>query len=128
MSAPAVLAADAQLAAQQAERRRQGAKKAVVTRQRRTAKKVYEPAKHLIDKDPIGPRTKCAICGRGLADRQSIERGIGSECWGDVLDSIAAIKLERVAAPPAKSKTSASKDDVRQYGDVFLPCRLRASQ
>jgi hypothetical protein len=92
----AVLAADAR----RHDRRSQAAKKAVATRQRRTAKRVYEVARRItLNGDPIGPRNNCVICGRGLGDGQSIERGIGSECWQGVLDTIAAFKCETVVTP-----------------------------
>jgi hypothetical protein len=31
------------------------------------------------------------VCGRGLSDQQSIVRGVGPECWQDVLDQLSAI-------------------------------------
>jgi hypothetical protein len=40
----------------------------------------------------IGARQNCAICGRGLSDLESINRGVGSECWQDVLRIIDAAK------------------------------------
>jgi hypothetical protein len=81
----AVLSADARLH----ERRSDAAKKAVATRKIRTAKRVYAIAKRItLNGEPIGPRASCIICGRGLGDQQSIDRGIGSECWQQVLDEI----------------------------------------
>lgn len=70
------------------ERRSRGAKKAAVTRQRRTVKLVHVTAQRILKNENIGPRSHCEICGRGLSDQQSIERGIGSECWQDVLTAI----------------------------------------
>jgi hypothetical protein len=66
-------------------RRSNAAKKAAETRRGRRAKKIYAVAKRIVDGGHYGPRRRCVICGKGLADQQSIERGIGSECWQDVL-------------------------------------------
>ena len=73
-------------------RRSAAAKKAAETRRKRRERRVYVIAKKLTDSDgaPLGPRGKCAICDRPLGDQQSIERGIGSECWQDVLAAVAA--------------------------------------
>jgi hypothetical protein len=70
------------------ERLSESAKRAAETRRKRTERKVYEAARRLVEGHEIGPRTGCAICGRGLGDQQSIQRGIGSECWQDVLTAI----------------------------------------
>jgi len=43
----------------------------------------------------IGPLHHCFICGRHLDDQASIERGIGPECWQDVLSEITATRAER---------------------------------
>jgi hypothetical protein len=80
----AVLAADAS----QHARRSVAAKKAAVTRAKRQAQKVYRIVKRIVEGHSIGPRTNCVVCGRGLADQQSIDRGIGSECWQDVLSEL----------------------------------------
>lgn len=80
----AVLAADGR----RRERRSEGAKKAAETRRIRRQKRVYAAADLLVRTGNLGPRTNCYICGRGLGDRQSIEHGIGSECWQDVLTVI----------------------------------------
>jgi hypothetical protein len=69
-------------------RRSAAAKKAAVTRTQRQARKVYSIVKRIVEGHSIGPRTNCVICGRGLADQQSIDRGIGSECWQDVLSEL----------------------------------------
>jgi hypothetical protein len=81
----AVEAADAR----RHERKSQAAKKAAETRARRREKKVYSVVTRLLAADPIGPRINCIVCGRGLTDAQSIDRGIGSECWQDILKGIA---------------------------------------
>ena len=88
----AVLAADTR----KHERRKQAAKKAAVTRARRRELKVDWIARRIVEKQQTGPQSHCHICGRGLSDPPSIERGIGSECWQDVLAAI-----ERYAAQAA---------------------------
>ena len=80
----AVLVADAR----RHERRSRAAKQAAVTRNRRQEKQVYAVAARIVQGGCIGPVTHCAICGRGLGDQESIERGIGSECWQGVLQTI----------------------------------------
>lgn len=70
------------------QRRQEAAAKAAVTRRRRRERKVYEVAQRIATGGTYGPATACVICGRGLDDHQSIQRGIGSECWQFVLDLI----------------------------------------
>jgi hypothetical protein len=53
---------------------------------------VYEVAKRIVQGGRYGPRRNCTICGRGLDDAQSIARGIGSECWQEVLGEIARLQ------------------------------------
>ena len=67
------------------ERRKRAAKKAAETRRARREKKIYQVVAQLSAHNPVGPRTHCAICGRHLDDPQSIDRGIGSECWQTVM-------------------------------------------
>jgi hypothetical protein len=71
-----------------AERRSKAAKQAAETRRIRKEKRVYEVARQIVDGHAFGPRKHCYICGRGLGDPESIERGIGSDCWQDVLTII----------------------------------------
>jgi Family of unknown function (DUF6011) len=80
----AVLAVDAR----RHERRSNAAKKAAVTRHRRQEKRVLEAAKRVVERKQTGPRIACVICGRGLHDQESIQRGIGSECWQGVLSAV----------------------------------------
>lgn len=72
----------------QHQRRREAAAKAAVTRRRRQERKVYEVAQRIATGGQYGPTTACVICGRGLSDPPSIQRGIGSECWQGVLEGI----------------------------------------
>jgi hypothetical protein len=80
----AVLSADARWH----ERRSEAAKKAGATRPRRRQKRVAQIAARILAGHDIDERTNCAICGRGLGDPASIKRGIGSECWQDLLATI----------------------------------------
>ena len=36
-----------------------------------------------------GPAERCVICGRHLSDEASRRRGVGPECWGQVLATLA---------------------------------------
>ena len=75
-------------------RRSASARMAGVTRRIRQEKRVYEIAKRIVEGQNIGPREHCDICGRGLTDKESIDRGIGSECWQEVLSAIQAQTAE----------------------------------
>jgi hypothetical protein len=86
----AVLAADTR----RHERRSRAAKEAAVTRARRQERCIQQTAKRIIESAKIGPRSNCVICGRGLGDPVSIDRGIGSECWQAVLDEIERTRVQ----------------------------------
>jgi Family of unknown function (DUF6011) len=79
-------------------RRSSAAKKAAITKQRRRERLTYEVAKQIIANRVYGPRQHCVICGKELGDSESIARGIGSECWQRVLESISQ-QAERSASP-----------------------------
>jgi Family of unknown function (DUF6011) len=67
-------------------RRSEAAKKAAITRRRRIEAMTYTVASRLIAGGHTGgPSHKCNICGKGLSDIPSIERGIGSKCWQGVM-------------------------------------------
>jgi hypothetical protein len=68
--------------------RKASAAKAALTRKRRRERQIYSIAKKILAKQFLGPRRRCAICEKVLSDPVSIERGIGSECWGHVLEAI----------------------------------------
>ena len=84
----AVLEADARCH----KRRSDAAKKAAKTRARRQEKKTHAVAQRIIANDKTGPRSHRVICGKGLGDPLSIERGIGSECCQAVLNIIERAK------------------------------------
>ncbi len=83
-----------------AERRRQrkadGIKKAVATRKARHERKIYAIALLILHDHDIGNRETCACCAKVLTDQESIDRGIGPECWQHVLASIQRQKDEVV--------------------------------
>jgi hypothetical protein len=89
----AVLAADER----KRVRRSNAAKKAAETRRERTEKFVYSVAKRLTEGGRYGPRYRCVICEKHLTDRQSIDRGIGPECWQGVLMRIEELKSPHTA-------------------------------
>jgi len=72
------------------QRRSEAATRAAGTRRKRTEKRIYEVARRIVDGHMFGPAGICQICGRVLHDPESIERGIGSECWQFVLECIKA--------------------------------------
>jgi uncharacterized protein DUF6011 len=71
-------------------RRSKAAKTAAATRKTRQEKQVYRVVQRIIEGNPVGPKSHCALCGRELSDPPSINRGIGSECWDRVLAAIEA--------------------------------------
>jgi Family of unknown function (DUF6011) len=87
----AVTAADAR----RYERQSNAAKKAAATRAVRRELKVNKAADRIRTYSGIGARRTCFICGKGLSDAISINRGIGPECWQDVLTQITKSQQER---------------------------------
>lgn len=75
------------------EARSQAARKAAATRARRQATKVYGTARRIVDGNVLGPRAKCSICARKLDDAHSTERGVGPECWDQVLDALETLRV-----------------------------------
>lgn len=72
----------------QRERRHRAALQGAETRQRRREQLIYSIVGQLRLGHRYGPRQRCKVCGRHLDDTQSIERGIGLECWQTVLKRI----------------------------------------
>lgn len=70
------------------KRRSDAAKKGTQTRAIRMEKKVYEVVQKLRLGHKYGPRANCIICEKELGDQQSIERGIGSDCWQRVMNAM----------------------------------------
>jgi hypothetical protein len=71
-----------------AQRRKEGAQRAAKTRQERLNGRLYETVKRLKLGHRFGPRQRCYVCTKALIDSESIERGIGPECWQGVLRRI----------------------------------------
>jgi hypothetical protein len=92
-----VRAAIAAAEERQHQRRKTAAAKAAKTRQARKEKRVYHVARRIVAGEAFGPGDACFICGRGLDDPQSIERGIGSECWQGVLGAIEELAGRRIS-------------------------------
>jgi hypothetical protein len=67
------------------ERRRASARAAAKTAARRRQFKVWEAAHRVREKQGIGNLQSCFVCGRALTDPPSITRGIGPECWEEVV-------------------------------------------
>lgn len=67
------------------QRRSKAATKAAETRRKRQELQVYKVAQKINLGHRYGPASHCVICKKGLGDQQSIERGIGSDCWQKVL-------------------------------------------
>lgn len=67
------------------QRRSAGAKRGAKTRARRQQLLINEVADKIRQRQNIGPLPSCYICGRKLDDPDSVARGIGPECWGQVL-------------------------------------------
>jgi len=76
--------------ARQHERRSKSAQKAAATRRERRVLKIDRLVYEYRTKGAFIPAHTCRVCGRGLSDKESIDRGIGSECWQDVLRAITA--------------------------------------
>jgi hypothetical protein len=72
------------------QKRSNAAKKAAVTRKKRQERMVYQTAERIVGGHKLGPRLRCVICSKRLADRESIDRGIGSDCWQGVLGLLQA--------------------------------------
>jgi hypothetical protein len=70
------------------KRRSDGAKKAAVTRAVRMERRVYEVVRKIGLGHKYGPCASCCICDKELGDQQSIERGIGSDCWQRVMKAM----------------------------------------
>jgi hypothetical protein len=84
---------------EQAQERSQAAKKAAATRTRRRERKIYEIIKKLELGHKYGPAQHCVVCGKWLGDPESIERGIGSDCWQQIINRVVPELKSKLAAP-----------------------------
>jgi Family of unknown function (DUF6011) len=85
-----VRAAIAAAVERRTERRKAAAAQGAQTRKRRRDLRIHEIAQHIVAGRMYGPRSRCYLCRHRLTDADSIERGIGTECWEAVLESIEA--------------------------------------
>jgi hypothetical protein len=85
-----VRAAVREAEARQHARRSRAATRAAETRRHRQQQHVYAVARQLLNGHAYGPRYRCIVCHKGLTDAETIARGIGSDCWQDVLRIIEA--------------------------------------
>jgi hypothetical protein len=82
------------------KRRSKAAKQAAQTRLRRKDRLIYQWAESvlrgqsLVDK----PSYRCHICGKQLSDHASRQRGVGTDCWQEILrvaESMQSIHAKR---------------------------------
>jgi hypothetical protein len=71
-------------------KRSAAAKKAAITRRRRVERKVYAAANKLLAGGKFSSSNFCQICGKRVTDKTSEARGIGPDCWQDILTNIQA--------------------------------------
>lgn len=96
------------------ERRKESARRGAETRNRRRVSQDYAVAKAIID-GQFAPQPWCACCQRMLTDRESIRRGIGSECWiavKGIVDQM-TIKADREFIADGDEPTEADWDAYR---------------
>ena len=72
--------------------RSEAAKKAAATRARRRELLVHQIARRIVERT-FEPGQHCALCRRGLTDPASQARGIGPECWEDVLRAVETLRM-----------------------------------
>ena len=95
----------------------EAAKKAAVTRARRREKKIHLLATSIATKSGVKPGTHCYVCGKSLTDAESIARGIGPECWQEVLQEVEWRGAMSTALPP-------DRDDYGDFED-YAPAQSR---
>ncbi len=79
-------------------RRQEAAKRAVETRAIRRKQDVYRAAK-LYAENNLTPSRRCLCCKRVITDLTSFQRGVGSECWQEVLRVFETLSREK---PPVE--------------------------
>jgi hypothetical protein len=77
------------------QRRSEAAKRAAVTRHERQERKVYQLVEKLSAGGALEPCSHCAVCGKSLDDTDSIQRGIGSDCWQKVMRTLTEAERTR---------------------------------
>ncbi|MGE0801577.1 MAG: hypothetical protein AB7O55_24925 [Lautropia sp.] len=80
-----VLAAVLRALERESSRRKAAAQAGAQTRSRRQEKRVRQIISRLAAGEVFGPRTRCLICSKALETRVARQRGIGADCWQNVL-------------------------------------------
>lgn len=88
-----VLAALVESRRKRRQRRKESARRGVETRNRRRASQDYAVAKAIVE-GLFTPQPWCACCKRMLSDGESVNRGVGSECWNAIKGIIDRMKIE----------------------------------
>lgn len=78
--------------ARRAAKRAEAANKAATTRQHRQATLTYKLAATWLATAKLPPSLRCNLCKKPLTDPDAIERGIGSECWQNILNAAQEIR------------------------------------
>ena len=78
-------------------RRSAAATKAAGTRARRREHLVHQIARRIAERR-FEPGVNCAVCRRAPSDPASQARGIGPECWEDVVRAVEAIRMAQEGA------------------------------
>jgi hypothetical protein len=89
-----VRAAAMRILRQEKDRRQQAAKRASDTRAARRNQDVYLAAS-LYMRGRLSPSNMCFICHRAITDPSSAQRGIGSECWQEVLRVAEQLQIKK---------------------------------
>lgn len=73
------------------DRRRESSRRGAETRKKRRELLVYEIAKAITEGRNLAA-TRCRLCGKKITDELSRQRGIGSDCWQEIMKQIEATK------------------------------------
>jgi hypothetical protein len=76
------------------QRRKKAAARGAETRKRRGVLRNYRIAKSIVE-GWFKPSLVCACCRRKLTDRESLKRGVGSECWAEIKQVIEQLAIGR---------------------------------
>lgn len=108
------------------ERRSVSAKKAAATRARRVEQEIYRLARLFLEGRKIAPSTHCAICNKAMDDSVSVARGVGPDCWGQIL---LAMESQRMDNANAAAVTPTTKTDaLNDQAGAFSPEELEAAR